>query len=143
MTLLTINEWLRPVGPVAGQPLALNEQGMLGLELDCGLQCVIELDADNGMLTFHSELLKVPLPDVPAVCQQAMEKNLYGLASCGVTLGYDRMQSALVASACYPVATLTDESFIVHLERFIAGIEVMQRDFQYRDATSGSLWNRR
>ncbi len=136
MTLLTINEWLRPVGLVDGQPLALDAQGLLGIELDSGLQCTIELDADNEMLSFHSELLTVPANDVPAVCQQAMEKNLYGLGSYGITLGFERVRSVLVASVSYPVATLTNESFIIHLDRFIAGIEALQRDFQRDDARS-------
>jgi hypothetical protein len=141
MTLPMINEWLRPVGPVAGQPLALDEQGLLGLELDSGLQCVIELDADGEMLTFHSELLHVAPSQVPVICQYAMEKNVYGLGSCGITLGYERRRSTLVASVCYPVATLTDESFIVHLERFIAGIERLHHDFQHRDAAMGWVGN--
>lgn len=130
MSQVDINQWLEPVAAVVGQPLSLDESGLLGLQLQSGLQCVIEFDREQEMLTFHGDLLSVQSSQTPALCRHAMEKNLYGIGSCGITLGLDSARSALVASVCYPASTLNEDAFVIHLERFISGFEQLHHDFK-------------
>lgn len=129
MNQTMINQWLQPLASVVGQPLALDGRGLLGLELDGGLQCTIEHDADSDTVVFHSELYEIPPGETAPLCIAAMEKNLYGVGSFGITLGLDQRRSMIVGSMTLPVSTLSEESFVIQLERFVSGIDELHRAF--------------
>lgn len=130
MSSATVNQWLQTVGAAIGQPLELDERGLLALELQSGLVCTVELDSAAEVLTFHSDLLSFYAEQMNALSEYALEKNLYCLGSYGITLGLDKVRLTMVASTSLPLSALTEESFLIFFERFISAVEENHGDFQ-------------
>jgi hypothetical protein len=130
MNSAAMNQWLQTLSSAIGQPLEMNDQGLLALELQSGLVCTIEVDSRAEIVTFHSDLMTFDSEQASALSEFAMEKNLYNLGSYGLTLGIDNTRSVLVASTNVPDSLLTEESFLILFERFVSAVEENHRDFQ-------------
>ncbi len=130
MSINLINTWLAPLASAVGAPLALDDQGVAGIELDNDLVCTIEFDAQSELLYLHSALIAIPADDVAGICQRAMVANLYGLGTGGATLGFDAVRSQLVASQSFPLAALTGEAFLIHLQSFVASLLSLRQQFR-------------
>jgi hypothetical protein len=130
MNVTTINQWLSAMGAAIGQPLDLDDRGLLAIELQGGLLCTIEFNSVTEVLTFHSDVLSLDSHKMSAINDYAMQKNLYCSGSYGLTLGIDKSRAVLVASTCFPLSALTEESFLIFFERFVSAVEENYRDFQ-------------
>lgn len=129
MNTSLVNRWLAPLAAAVGVPLQLDADGVVGMELDNGLVCTIELDAQAEILYFHSVLMVVPPAQAGEVFLRAMEANLYGLGTGGATLGWHAQRRHLVASQSLPLAALSEESFLMLLQAFVASITQLRAQF--------------
>lgn len=130
MNTQQVNRWLEPLSSSARGALQLDDQGLAVFELEDGQVCSIELDEDAGLLHLYGVLGPVLPSQVSAVCVRAMEANLYGLGTGGLTLGFHAQRQQLVASQSLLLPALSQESFMIHLQAFVASFMALHTRFR-------------
>lgn len=113
-----VNGWLDQLSPFPKAELALDDAGVLSLDLDDGGVLVLQLEANQGLLFVHLELVSVPLSanERAALLEHAMRLNLHTMATGGATIGLDSAAETLVLSIVRSIDELSADRLIAILE---------------------------
>lgn len=116
-----VDDWLSGIGSASGIALGLDGAGACAIELEDGLECVVEAEsvAGDGLVHLHAELARLPRQGRQEILEEALALALYGRATDGAIIGLHRPTDALVVSISRNLAELEADSFAGLLEAFI------------------------
>jgi hypothetical protein len=112
-TQTLISSWLGTVGSAVGVPLALDENGHCNIVFGNQLECMVEVPEDSTAVFIYAPLKRPPDETAARIAclEQALELNLFSLATGGATVSYDRRTDQIVLSFSREAAQLNEEFF--------------------------------
>jgi hypothetical protein len=122
-----VDQGLALLGRDLGQPMTLDEQGVCCLEFNEGLACTVELDAGDGSLFIHGELLPAPGSGREDLFRRALALNLYCLETGGAAVAYDPGSDALLLCHRLPAELLEPEQISNLVGDFVLRLDALRR----------------
>jgi hypothetical protein len=116
-----VSGWLQAAGRHSGFQLSLDDDGYCGLQLDEGVQCIVEVIEGRDEVLLYMPLAR--LPDRPEDAQRATQlaliMNSFGLDSGAGTFGYDPRTNHVLLTLAVRVELLDESLFCSILGEFI------------------------
>ena len=125
-----VSEGLALLGGELDIDLDLSEDGVCGLFLEDGLECVIEVGPDDGPLFLYAQLVPVPAQDREALFEEALSLNLFGLETGAASIAYDRDTAALMLCYQCPIAEFAPEQVAGLIVAFIERADQLRSRLQ-------------
>lgn len=109
-----VSRWLEAVGAATGFALALDENGHCNIVFGSSqLECMVEVPEESTSVFLYVALKRAP--DEPeariASLEQALELNVFSLATGGATVAYDRRTGQIVLTFTRDVERMDEELF--------------------------------
>jgi hypothetical protein len=112
-TQIQVSGWLEAVGAATGVALSLDADGHCNIIFGQQLECMVEVPEESTAVFLYVALKRAPDdPEARIAClEQALELNVFSLATGGATVAYDRRTGQIVLTFTREVERMDEERF--------------------------------
>lgn len=116
-----VSRWLQAAGMHSGFQLSLDADGHCSLQLDEGVQCIVEVNDDGDQVLLYMPLTRLPdrPQDAQRATQLALTMNSFGAESGVGTFGYDPRTNHVLLTISIRIDLLDELLFCSVLGEFI------------------------